>query len=88
MKSLLVVAAVVPAVSTERLLWQADSLHQIIQTLELERGELQVATHNIHHLLVLLAVGVGILHKCCIGDVVGALHITNYATCVEVVGAS
>ena len=47
--------------STQILLLESDGLHQIVQTLELERGELQVAAHNVHHLLVLIAVGVGIL---------------------------
>ena len=72
----------------KRLFWQTDGFNQIVQTLELERGELQVATHNINHLLVLCAVGVGVLHKCCIRDVVRALHIAYHAASVQVVCAA
>ena len=55
---------------------------------EFERGELQMAAHHIDHLLMLLRVGVGILLKYRIGDIIRTLHITNHTTSVEVVCAT
>ena len=71
--------------STQILLLEADSRHQVVQALELERCKLQMTTHNAYHLLVFVAIGIGILLKYLIWNIVSTLNVADYAASIQVV---
>ena len=53
----------VPAIGTEFAFGKSDGLHQIVQTMETKRSEIQSLADLLHHLRVILAVGICIILK-------------------------
>ena len=51
------------AVGTDLFLGKPDGFDQIVQTVVTQRGEVELLTDPVHHLLILLSVGVGIFLK-------------------------
>ena len=53
----------VPAIGTEFAFGKSDGLHQIVQTMETKGSEIQSLADLLHHLRVILAVGICIILK-------------------------
>jgi len=56
---------------------ESDGSYKIFKALELERCELKMLSHYLHHLLVLRTVGINILHTYLVGEIVRTLHISD-----------
>lgn len=59
-----------PAVSAKLAVRQSDGLHQVIQAVEAQGGEIQPAADFLHHLPVILAVRVGVIQQHLVGHVI------------------
>ena len=67
---------------------ESDCCNKVFQTLELERCELKMPPHYLHHLLVLRTVGIDILQTYLVCEIVRAFHIPDDPSCVKVVCAA
>ena len=66
----------VPAIGTEFAFGKSDGLHQIVQTMETKGSEIQSLADLLHHLRVILAVGICIILKHLV-TWVGSLSLLN-----------
>lgn len=62
-----IVATAIEAMGANLAFWQADGLYQLLDSIELQAGQAQLASYLIHHLLVLWRTSSGILIKILIG---------------------